>query len=42
MNDEDYEEDLKACPDYPYFLGDWDPDGADEMDHGIDPDAPMD
>ena len=41
MDDEDYEQDLNTCPDYPYFLGDWDPDGADEMENGIDPENPM-
>lgn len=42
MNNEDYEEKLNNCPDYPYCLGDWGPDGEDEIDHGLDPDAPMD
>ena len=41
MDDEDYEQDLKTCPDYPYFLGDHNPDGPDEEEHGIDPENPM-
>ena len=43
MNNDDYDNDLENRTDYPYFLGDWNPD-FDEGDQepGLDPDAPMD